>query len=220
MNQSPLVVEYFTDVLCVWAWIAQRRVEELESHFGAQIDIKHQFVDIFGDVPSKMESQWQSKGGYSGFAGHVLHAAERFENAPVNPKVWSTVRPQTSANAHLVSKAIGLAYDADTAADSTLWFRKAFFEEALDIGSLDVLCDVVTFHGLEPDVIQTRVHDGSAMAALMGDYQRARQQQIKGSPSVVIDDGRQALYGNVGYRVIEANIEELLKQPEDEASWC
>jgi predicted DsbA family dithiol-disulfide isomerase len=66
----------------------------------------------------------------------------------------------------------------------------------------------------------TSIRDGSAMAFLMGDYQNAKRQEIKGSPSYVIGDGRQTLYGNVGYRVILANIEELLKNPTDEASWC
>ena len=44
---------------------------------------------------------------------------------------------------------------------------------------------------------------------------------IHGSPSFVLNDGRQTLYGNVGYRVLEANIQELLRAPSaDQASWC
>jgi hypothetical protein len=35
-----------------------------------------------------------------------------------------------------------------------------------------------------------------------------------------MDGGRQILYGNVGYRVLHSNIEQLLKHPQDEASWC
>jgi predicted DsbA family dithiol-disulfide isomerase len=54
----------------------------------------------------------------------------------------------------------------------------------------------------------------------MSDYQQAKQKAIKRSPSYVIDGGRQTLYGNVGYRVLSANIEELLKSPANEASWC
>jgi predicted DsbA family dithiol-disulfide isomerase len=129
MNQ-PLVVDYYTDILCVWAWIAQRRI------------------------------------------------------------------------------------------DAALMLRKSFFSDAYDIGNLDVLLQLVERQGLDRDVISNSIHNGAAMAALMGDYQKAKQQGIKGSPSYVIDGGRQVLYGNVGYRVILANIEELLKHPQDEASWC
>jgi hypothetical protein len=45
--------------------------------------------------------------------------------------------------------------------------------------------------------------------------------RIEGSPSLVLNEGRQKLYGNVGFRVIEANVQGLLHAagPED-ASWC
>jgi hypothetical protein len=63
--------------------------------------------------------------------------------------------------------------------------------------------------------------DGSAYAALWSDQLLREAQQIKGSPTYIIDGGRQTLFGNVGYRVIEANVKELLKpQTGEGASWC
>jgi len=36
-----------------------------------------------------------------------------------------------------------------------------------------------------------------------------------------MNDGRQKLFGNVDYRLIEANVQELLRNaPKDEVSWC
>ncbi len=101
-----------------------------------------------------------------------------------------------------------------------LTLRNAFFVDALDIGNLEVLCNLIEAHGLDRIAINTSINDGSAMAALMNDYQKSKQQNIKGSPSYVMDKSRQILYGNVGYRVLHSNIEELLKHPHDEASWC
>ena len=219
MNK-PLVIDYYTDILCVWAWIAQRRIEELHQKLGEQIELHYYYVDVFGDVPSKINTQLNDKGGYTGFAEHVRKSASDFEDAPINSKVWNKVRPFTSANAHLVLKAIEITYDQKTSIDYALMLRRAFFVDALDIGNLDVLCELVKANGLDRDTINTSIHDGTAMAALTGDYKKAQQQSIKGSPSYVIDSGRQILYGNVGYRVLRANVEELLKQPEDEASWC
>jgi predicted DsbA family dithiol-disulfide isomerase len=45
---------------------------------------------------------------------------------------------------------------------------------------------------------------------------------VQGSPTYVFNDGRQLLYGNVGYRIIEANVRELLSAPPAEGapSWC
>ncbi len=45
---------------------------------------------------------------------------------------------------------------------------------------------------------------------------------VQGSPTYVFNEGRQMLYGNVGYRIIEANVRELLSAPAaaGEPSWC
>ena len=219
MNK-PLIIDYYSDILCVWAWIAQRRIDEINAQLGDKIELRYHYMDIFGDVPTKMDAQWKLRGSYEGFAEHVHKSASSFENAHINSEIWTNVRPDTSANAHLILKAIELSYDKQKSADAALMLRSAFFKDAQDIGHLDVLFDLVNNHGLDTDIIKNAIHDGTAMAALMCDYQKAKQQNIKGSPSYVMDGGRQVLYGNVGYRVIYTNIQELLKHPGDEASWC
>jgi len=217
---KPLVIDYYTDILCVWAWIAQRRIDELTHKLKSKIEIQYYYVDIFGDVPTKMDMQWKQKGGYVGFSDHVKKSVSVFEYAPVNSKVWTEVRPVTSANAHLALKAIEISYGKSKSTDMALKFREAFFINAVDIGNLEALCDLVKANGLDQNRVNASIRDGSAMAALMRDYQKSKQQNIKGSPCYVIDGGRQKLFGNVGYRVLLANIEELLKNPVNEASWC
>ncbi|MCB1319116.1 MAG: hypothetical protein KDK34_02620, partial [Leptospiraceae bacterium] len=64
------------------------------------------------------------------------------------------------------------------------------------------------------------LENGEAMAALMRDTQLCQDQGITGSPTIVLNEGRQKLFGNVGYRVIEANIREILRNPGNQASWC
>lgn len=218
--KEPLIIDYYTDILCVWAWIAQRRIDELNRQLGSKITVRYQYVDVFGDLAGKMQGLWKDKGKFEGFADHVHASASAFEYAPVNSRIWKEVRPATSANAHLVLKAVENTTGPDSSAQLAHRIRKAFFVDAQDVGELSVLFDICQEADLDLADIKTSINDGSAMAALMGDYRRANQQQIKGSPSYVIDNGRQTLYGNVGYRVLHANIEELLKQRKDEASWC
>ncbi len=53
------------------------------------------------------------------------------------------------------------------------------------------------------------------------DTKDAESLGVKGSPTMILNQGRQKLFGNLGYRIIEANIEELLREPDpDQASWC
>jgi predicted DsbA family dithiol-disulfide isomerase len=217
---AELKIYYYTDVLCVWAWIAQRRKEELETVWGDKLDLHHLYVNVFGDTHTRMETQWADRGGFDGFSSHVVDSAAPYDNAPVNPDVWSKVRPRTSSNAHLVIKAAAKALSEQTAAILALEIRRSFFVDALDIGQLPVLYEIVERLNIDSEAVRRSVSDGSATAALMSDYQRASEQDISGSPSWVMNDGRQKLYGNIGYHVLNANVEGLLSQHGDEASWC
>lgn len=220
MMPATLTIDYYSDILCVWAWIAQRRIQELELEMGQKIELQHHYVDIFGDVPTKMATQWKDKGGYQGFSEHVKASVNGFDEAEVSSRIWSEVKPTTSANAHLVVKAVELAHGKSIAKNIALRIRSSFFLDALDISNMAVLYDLVAKEGLSKTKVALHIQDGSAIAALMHDYQFSKKQGVKGSPSYVMDGGRQTLYGNVGYRVILANIEELLNSPKDEASWC
>ena len=217
---SPLEVDYYTDVLCVWAWIAQHRIDEIEKEWGDRIRLRHHCVNVFGDTLNRIGDKWSDRGGYAGFAEHVEESAAPFEFAPINPAIWRDVRPYTSATAHMALKAAELQKSADDANKLAVVLRKSFFVEALDIGSVQVVLKIAGEAGFDPVDLESRIESGQALAALVADYERAREINIKGSPSWVLNNGRQILYGNVGYRILSANIEELLKSPVDEASWC
>lgn len=217
---AQLQVDHYTDVLCVWAWIAQRRVEELESHWGEKIFIRHHCVNVFGDTVTRIGQKWAERGGYHGFAAYVEESAAPYETAPVNPDVWRKVRPFSSLSAHLVVKALELCTNADDARKFAETLRRNFFVDAVDIGNVENTLKIAKETGFDTGVLRSVMHSGQAHGALAADYEMAREHGIKGSPSWVLNHGRQVLYGNVGYRVLNANIEELIKRPAHEASWC
>ncbi len=217
---TPLIVDYYSDVLCVWAWIAQRRIDELNKCLGDKIELRYHYLDVFGDATNKIPTQWHGRGGYEGFSAHVIESASIYEDAHINADIWSRTRPTSSANPHLVLKAIELTCSCQQSIELALMFREAFFVEARDISDIEVLFALIEQAGLDSMKVNKAILDGSAMAALMNNYQQAKALGLKGSPSYIIDNGRQTLYGNVGYRVLLANIEELLNKPISEASWC
>jgi predicted DsbA family dithiol-disulfide isomerase len=219
-NPKPLTIDYYTDMLCIWAWIAQRRVEELESQWGAQIRLVHHCVSVFADTAGKMDTQWRDRGGFEGFAEHVQTAAADYESAPVHPDLWLRVRPRTSATAHLLLKAAELSHSPDAAVKLGAAIRNAFFVEARDVSRLPELMAIAGDSDFDTAQLQASLDDGSAMAELFSDYAQCEALGIRGSPSWVMNDGRQVLYGNLGYRILHANVEELLRHPEQEASWC
>ncbi len=228
---SAVEVTYFSDVLCIWAYASQARVDAVKEKFGDTVRIKHRFCSVFGDTARKITTTWKDKGGYDGFNAHLRQVAERFPHIEVHPELWLTTRPATSSSAHLFMQAVqqcehefGMARSHSTGSmfDQVLWaLRCAFFRDCRDIARWDVQCEIARAFGADIAAIEQCIHNGIAFASLAADYQDADKMKIEGSPSFVLNEGRQKLYGNIGFRLIEANIQELLRAPRsEEASWC
>jgi predicted DsbA family dithiol-disulfide isomerase len=217
---KTLHVDYYSDVLCVWAWIAQPRLQELQKQWGNHLEIRHRFIDIFGDALQKIPARWGESDGFEKFSDHVIQSAHPYDESVVSSSVWRDVRPRSSMQAHIVLRAAGHVGNENSIERLALAVRRAFFEHARDISQLDVLLALVEETGICVDDVRRSLSDGSAMALLSRDLKIAQNSGIKGSPTWVLNEGRQILYGNVGYRILNANLEELLKHPADESSWC
>ncbi len=222
---------YFSDVLCIWAYVAQERTEALRRTFGAEVQLRHRFCNVFGDAREKIATGWRDRESFAGYARHVAAIAARFPHISVHPDVWTRVRPATSLSPHLFLHAVrlyegqsGIPHDPlglSLFEQAMKALREAFFVNARDIATASVQADVARALGIDPDALRPFYDDGTANAALAGDYHDADKQRIEGSPTLLLNEGRQRLFGNVGFRVIEANIRELLREPgSDQASWC
>ena len=219
-SDPDIVIDYYSDVLCVWAWIAQPRLEELHKQWQDKVVVQHHYVDIFGDCYRKIPAAWGEQDGFEKFGDHVLQSATPFEQAEVNPEIWRSTRPRSSAQAHVLLRAASLVHGDETAAQLALRIRSAFFRDARDIGNMQELMQIAAQCGADEQALHASLNDGSAIAAYSTDLRRATELGVRGSPTWILNAGRQVLYGNVGYRILSANIEELLRHPQDEASWC
>jgi predicted DsbA family dithiol-disulfide isomerase len=112
-------------------------------------------------------------------------------------------------------------YSSRSLFEECLWrTRCAFFRHGQDIGQLQTLLGVAESLDLPVDRVSELIQNGEAMAELFRDVALKDRLHIEGSPTYVLNEGRQKLYGNVGYRTIEANVRELMQDPGDHASWC
>lgn len=223
-------IAHFSDVLCVWAYIAQRRIDELKTKFGEQINLQYHFFPVFVSVDAKMEKSWGHRGGVAAYGKMVSDVAAKFDHIDVHEDIWLKNRPTSSASCHLFLKAVQLAEDKgelsliggnNTAIESVAWeMRQTFFRDLVDISALSAQLSIAEKLGLPIKKIQSEISSGAAFAALDVDLQLKESYRVTGSPTIVFNEGRQMIYGNVGYRVIEANIQELLKQPKVASSWC
>ena len=58
---EPIRIFSFSDVLCIWAYIAQIRLDELKVNFEDKIIIQHHFVPVFGVAREKLENRWRDR---------------------------------------------------------------------------------------------------------------------------------------------------------------
>lgn len=223
---KPIHISYFSDVLCVWAYIAQIRLDELKATFQDQITIQHHFVPVFGNAQEKLEQRWRDRGGLRGYSNHVQEVVKAFDHVKVDPDSWTEAAPASSTSSHVFLHAIQLLeiqgiIEPHQGFEPAIWaFREAFFTRRANISDRQVQYAIADQLGLPVAAIQAQIDSGAAYAQISKDFDLVKEHSVSVSPTLIFNEGRQRLNGNVGYRVIEANIRELLHNPAGEASWC
>lgn len=222
---QPIRITHFSDVLCVWAYVSQIRVDELRSSFQERVELNYRYLPVLGNVPKKMEAGWKDLGGVRGYSEHVRSVVEQFGYVTLHPQAWVRNTPQSSMPAHVFLCALRLmeatgGVPAGTQQRAAWEIRHAFFQEAHDVSRQDVLLTIAEALSLPMAGIERTLNSGAAHAALSEDLDLARTQGIQASPTLLFNEGRQRLTGNVGYRIIEANVRELLEGAPGQLSWC
>lgn len=223
-KSEPIRITHFSDTLCVWAYVSQIRIDELVKRFPGEVEIDLRYVHVFGNVAGKMESAWKDRGGVHGYNAHVKAVVANFDHVGLHPEVWVRDMPRSSMPSHLFLCAVRLldaGNDASLMLPRTAWaLREAFFKDAADISRQDVLLEIGRQIGLPVAEVEKVLASGAAHAALIEDIDLARSHAVQASPTLLFNEGRQRLTGNVGYRIIEANIRELLDSDPNQLSWC
>jgi len=227
-------IAYFSDILCVWAYIAQIRLDQLRQDFAERVNIHCHYITVFGDVQGKINRNWGQRGGFDGYRKHLEKITRSYDFVTLHPDTWTRTRPRSSMSCHLFLKAVEGLQEQNlisctplpdcrnrTLLEEAAWqMRLAFFRDGRDIGQLNEQLRIADQLALPIDDIQYLLTSGEAFAMLSSDIELKEQLLITGSPTFVLNEGRQKLYGNIGYRIIEANIHELLETQVDQASWC
>ena len=218
-------ITHYSDILCIWAYVCQIRVEELQRNFTGQVELNYCLFPVFGATHEKFDSSWGSRGGVEAYNRHVLEIGQQFPHVSVHQNIWLKSVPHSSLPAHLHLFATRLMVQEgkvpeDSFARLAELIRQAFFKELQDVSDAGVLLALIEQADLPVSEICQKIKSGRAYAAMASDIQHAQNLSIRSSPTMLFNEDRQRLAGNVGYRIIEANVRELLEQPEAQQTWC
>jgi predicted DsbA family dithiol-disulfide isomerase len=216
----------FTDILCGHCYFADARFEQLKADFGDQVHLTYHFHATFGDVRRKIDHSGKSDSEYGAM---VRDVADRFDHVTVHPDIFRKNIPSSSIPSHLYLRAVKLLEDegaiergddAQSPFERMMWeLRLAFFRDLVDVSQRKVLDEIADRLGIPTGEVARAIDDGRAFADLNHDAKLTRSFNVQMTPALVLNEGRQVLNGNVGYRVIEANIRELLSNHPAELSW-
>ena len=214
----PVMITHFSDILCVWAYVGQANLERLAEEFGEEIELEMRHCSVFPDASGKITAAWGDRGGFKGYAKHVRQVTDRFPGNPLHEDTWSKIQPASSASPHLFVKALELVvgenaqFDRQLVIQAVASLRNAFFAEAQDISDWTVQRRISADLGADFDKVSSKIETGEAIARLAADYEASQTANVRGSPTYILNDGRQILFGNISYGILKANVSELLTE--------
>ncbi|MEG4852452.1 DsbA family protein [Microcoleus sp. B5-D4] len=190
---EPIRIFYFSDVLCVWAYIAQIRLDELKTTFEDKIAITKHFVPVFGVTREKLENRWRDRGGLQGYSDHVQEVAKKFDHISVHPDIWTNVTPFSSTSCHLFLHAIQLLETKDLVErnqqvfEKATWaFREAFFTKLADVSDRKVQFGIAEELRLPITAIEAQIDSGEAYAKLSQDFELVKEHTVTVSPTPLV----------------------------------
>ena len=106
---TAVQISYFSDVLCIWAYAAQARIDAVKEKFGDTVRLDYRFCSVFGDAARKITSTWKDKGEYAGFNAHLRTVARQFPHIEVHPDIWLKTRSPTGKRAFVYDSCPAMA---------------------------------------------------------------------------------------------------------------
>jgi len=216
--------DFYTDPLCVWALVAEPKIDAVQAEFGDRLVVRHRVLPVFGSIDARFSTGVWAKGGIDARVAATARAAWLGGFKTVSGAGWRH-EPASSWGPSAVAAGVRQLEDAgEVPAGSTRealrGLRHRFFLDDVDVTRRDEQRRVLEEAGLPADRVFRLIDDGPALARLAEAVERRATLRIDGSPTWIFDGGRARLFGNVGLRVVRSTIQALLDGEESGCSTC
>jgi predicted DsbA family dithiol-disulfide isomerase len=224
-SQTRIAFSYWSDPLCIWAFVAQDKLDRILADFGGCLEVEYRIVPVFGSLPWRFtEGPW-AETGVDGRVQATRDIARQHGCDGVTGECWKVDMPASSWPAGAAAKAVlQLQRQGRTSADAGARYlrrlREAFFVENRNVARRSVQLELAESLDVPRALLQEMLDDGSAWAALWEDHDARERLKIQGSPTYLFEGGRARLYGNFSYGILRATVEELVRGVGPGASAC
>ena len=213
---KPIEFEYWSDPLCVWALVAQPKLEAVLHKHGDLLAPRYRVVPVFGSIPQRFATGSWAERGPEGLAEATRRVAHQHGLQDVDGGCWLSDCPTSSWSAGAALCAVlGMVEDGTITlkvAERYQWrMRERFFLENQNIARRRVQLELAEEVDVPRHVLEDRLDDGTGTRLLWEDHMLRESLGLRGSPTFVFDGGRAMLYGNFSEAVLHATVEELVK---------
>ena len=224
-ERDRIEFSYWSDPLCIWALVAQEKLDRVLADLGALLIVDYRIVPIFGSVPWRFAQGPWAKEGVTGRAAATRRIAEQAGRRDVSGECWRKAAPASSwAPATAIKAVFAMEARSECPSGSGALYqrtlRERFFVSEENVALRNVQLAVAEVQGLPRDAIEQQLDDGTALAAVWEDHQDKERLRIQGSPTYVFDGGRAMLYGNFDYGMLRSTVEELVRGIHPGSSAC
>lgn len=209
-----LKFSYWSDPLCVWALVAQVKLDRVLAELGEHVRVDYRIVPVFGSVAWRFSLGPWAKEGVEGRVSATRKVAEQAGRTDVNGECWRHSMPASSWAPAMAIKAVfalegGLGEVSGPTYQIAL--RERFFVGGANVARRSVQLEVAEELALPRAPIEAWLDDGRALASVCEDHAEKERLRIQGSPTYVFDGGRAMLYGNFDYGILRSTVEELVR---------
>jgi predicted DsbA family dithiol-disulfide isomerase len=193
--------EVFSDYICPFCFIGKRRAEKLAEEL--QIKPVWNGFEIHPETPPEGVP-------LSRFMPGIISNLEYRIRALAEEIGLEMTMPEKLSNSRLALLGGEFAREVGKLDEYHEAVFRAYFQQAKDIGDIDVLLEIATAVGLDQSSFQTSLEDGEHFPALRDSVKRAHSLGLSGVPAYVFGEGN-IVVGAQPYDMLKAAAEKSMR---------
>lgn len=187
MTTDPIRVDVWSDVQCIWCYIASARLRTAIQRFPGPVDVTYHSYQLTPDAPIEIdrERQIQAHGGDPVRMQQIMTQLRQLAAAEELAYDPDLTQPTNSR------AALELLHHAEAQgkrAELTERLFTAYFAEGRHIGRIDELLAMASDTVIDPDEAREALEDHRHAAAVDADVARAQAYGARGVPFYVINN--------------------------------
>lgn len=187
MTSRPVRVEVWSDVQCIWCYIASARLRQAVTTYGGEVELVARSFELTPGAPVDIdrEHQIRSHGMPEERMQEIQAMLSRLTAEEGLPYLPDRIQP---TNSHLALELLHVADRTGQRSDLADRLFTAYFAEGRHLGRVDELVTLAAEVGLDVAQARRALTDRRFAAAVDGDAARARELGARGAPFHVIAD--------------------------------